>query len=308
MICGKIYKVTNNINGKVYIGQTVRDLDVRMERHFKDAKYNADNFCFHRAINKYGATNFTTTILEDNIPKNQLNDREIYWIDFYHSYIKDPLCNGYNMTRGGDSMLDVIRKLSDNDILEIKQLLRETALTEEEIAIKYDISLFAVSDINIGKSWRDADAEYPIRKREIQEITFDMFIEIIEMIKSQLFSYSYICQKFNLTNSSISHINTGRYTKYNYPQNINFPISSIKTISYGKLNVLDTLNLLLDALDGMTRKDLSQKYQISEAYCKSVLCLNNKSFLQDLKRPFRMHPEYNKQLLLHKINTYHNLK
>ncbi len=45
----KIYKATNRINGKIYIGQTIRDLDERWKRHINDAK-KGDDLYFHRAI------------------------------------------------------------------------------------------------------------------------------------------------------------------------------------------------------------------------------------------------------------------
>jgi group I intron endonuclease len=53
----KIYVVTNKINGKQYVGQTVRDLGDRLKRHFNDAE-KGDNLYFHRAILKYGKENF----------------------------------------------------------------------------------------------------------------------------------------------------------------------------------------------------------------------------------------------------------
>lgn len=59
--------------------------------------------CFKNAIEKYGIENFDYEILEDNIPENLLDGREQYWIAYFHTYIGDPFCKGYNMTLGGST-------------------------------------------------------------------------------------------------------------------------------------------------------------------------------------------------------------
>ena len=98
---GIIYKATNMINGKCYIGKTVRPLKVRMKRHFRDAIY-LNQTIFHRAIVKYGENNFKFTIIDKANNPEELNEKEIYWIKYYKSFIHDSDCNGYNMTIGGD--------------------------------------------------------------------------------------------------------------------------------------------------------------------------------------------------------------
>ena len=148
MRTGKIYKVTNKINGKCYIGQTVKAVEKRYKRHIVDSK--KDNYCFHRALRKYGIENFEIEIIEDNIPLLNLDEREIYWISYFDSYYMN---NGYNMTYGGDSLTETIRKLSDKDVDEIKSLLKNTDLSETDISKLYKVSIYAISDINNGKSW-----------------------------------------------------------------------------------------------------------------------------------------------------------
>ena len=85
-----IYKVTNKINGKVYIGQSV-DIGRRWREHMT-AK---DDIYFHKAIQKYGVENFEWEVIEQ-CKKKDLDEREIYWIEYYDSYNK-----GYNCTKGG---------------------------------------------------------------------------------------------------------------------------------------------------------------------------------------------------------------
>lgn len=97
-----IYKHTNKINGKVYIGQTCEVENPN--KRWKNGEGYSVAYPFGRAISKYGWDNFTHEIIETNIDTlENANEREIYWIDYYHSYIKDPKCNGYNATKGGNN-------------------------------------------------------------------------------------------------------------------------------------------------------------------------------------------------------------
>lgn len=92
-----IYKYENKINHKIYIGQSI-DPKKRFREH-KNAAFNSNNTDYdlpiHRAIRKYGLDNFDIVILEF-CSKNQADEREKYWIQFYNSYNK-----GYNATNGG---------------------------------------------------------------------------------------------------------------------------------------------------------------------------------------------------------------
>jgi len=90
-----IYKVTNKINGKSYIGQTIYNLKRRKSIH-KRAVYRYDSdLYFHNAIRKYGWDGFKWEILEE-YPDN-LNLAEQWYIRKFDTYK-----NGYNMTLGGD--------------------------------------------------------------------------------------------------------------------------------------------------------------------------------------------------------------
>ncbi len=90
-----VYKATNQINGKVYIGQTTRVLPQRISHHLWNANNNDNNY-FHNAINKYGIKNFKWEIIRicDNI--ESLNAFEQYYILYY-----DSINSGYNLTSGG---------------------------------------------------------------------------------------------------------------------------------------------------------------------------------------------------------------
>lgn len=127
---GYIYKITNLINNKLYIGQTQVSLEKRWKEHILDSKRY--DYKFSRALRKYGEENFKMEVIEE-IPDNMLNDREIYWISFYDSYK-----HGYNSTLGGSGALktdrDLIKKLWD-DGYSVKEISEKVELSPGRISI-----------------------------------------------------------------------------------------------------------------------------------------------------------------------------
>lgn len=92
--CG-IYSITNKLNGKRYIGQTY-NFKYRWMRHRSYLKHNTEhNAHLQNAWNKYGAENFEFEIIE-RCKFEQLDEREIYWINYY-----DSKNAGYNFADGG---------------------------------------------------------------------------------------------------------------------------------------------------------------------------------------------------------------
>ena len=91
-----IYKWTNKINGKVYIGQSV-NIAKRKAEHLRLNRLETYNTLLAKAFRKYGAENFEFEVLEE-CSKDLLNGREAYWIDYYHS---TDLQYGYNLEEAG---------------------------------------------------------------------------------------------------------------------------------------------------------------------------------------------------------------
>lgn len=76
---GLIYQVTNLVSGKTYVGQTIGSLEIRWSQHIATSKKKKGHI-LAQAIRKYGPENFSIKILEDDIPIEQLNEHETFWI------------------------------------------------------------------------------------------------------------------------------------------------------------------------------------------------------------------------------------
>ncbi|KYD28159.1 NUMOD3 domain-containing DNA-binding protein [Geobacillus stearothermophilus] len=87
-----IYKITNKLNGKIYIGQTVRTLEERIEEYKRKRRT-----AIERAIQKYGIENFNFEVIDTAETPEELNEKEIKWIKHFNCIHP----NGYNLCEGG---------------------------------------------------------------------------------------------------------------------------------------------------------------------------------------------------------------
>lgn len=96
-----IYKITNIINNKIYIGQTKNTLKERKREYYNEYKWDTRNRPIILAMRKYGIENFIWSIVEDNIFTSQeLDEKERYYIKKFKSLCSQ---NGYNIELGGNS-------------------------------------------------------------------------------------------------------------------------------------------------------------------------------------------------------------
>ena len=143
---GFIYKITNTINGKSYIGQTIQNVKERFYQHCATKCSKAvSNMAIHRAIKKYGKSNFTVEVIEE-IDSANLNDRERYWIKYYNSYN-----NGYNSTKGGQ---DGCKSFKDLDVESI------------------------IKEYNTGKSLRTLGTIFKVDKQTIKDLLIRHNVEL----------------------------------------------------------------------------------------------------------------------------------
>lgn len=107
-----VYKITNLINGKSYIGQTVRPIRVRFLQHCKSRSHSV---ALSKAIQKYGQNNFTYEVLFTALDKSELSPKEIQLI----AELNTVAPNGYNLTEGGEHAFHTEaskKKLSDSKL------------------------------------------------------------------------------------------------------------------------------------------------------------------------------------------------
>lgn len=122
-----IYKITNLINNKSYIGLTTRLVETRWKEHLRGTQ-DIDN-----AIIEYGKDNFIIETIEE-CSEEEVDDREIYWINYY-----DTFNNGYNRTNGGrDNKMIFTNKVNEvlelwNSGLTVNRIVEQTHLNVETV-------------------------------------------------------------------------------------------------------------------------------------------------------------------------------
>lgn len=152
---GFIYKVTNNINNKVYIGQSIFDIQKRFKEHLRDSRKESNSRRpFYDAINKYGQENFSISIIEE-VENEKLNEREQYWISYFRSYVGFEDCNGYNATLGGDSKLTKNYQVIVDDYLKTKskaQTAKNLGICVETVSRAIESNHIKTISKNAGES------------------------------------------------------------------------------------------------------------------------------------------------------------
>ena len=166
---GLIYKITNTITGKEYVGQTTRDISARWREH-KSKSSPSDGSYLHNAIAKYGESNFTIEEI-DNCPDEIINEKEIEWISILNTYYP----NGYNLTVGGEGN-PKIDHLKVVELWEAGGSLRSIA---EELGInintvgKHLKSLSSYSKAEATRRAYGGKITHPSKQKGINQYTWD---------------------------------------------------------------------------------------------------------------------------------------
>lgn len=220
-----IYKITNKLNGKCYIGQT-NNIQSRFSDHKRMGSAEEEqNKILYKAFKKYGVENFTFEVIEENI--ENYNEREKYWIAYYNS---ETPC-GYNMTPGGE---EPPVKYGENHQLathtkkqvdEIKRMLLETNIPIAQIAEQFNYDRGSINRINSGVIWHDQSINYPLRPESSKEAMKKRALMIINDLQNTDLTQKEIGAKYGLGRSTITAINRGQ----NYKQDdIEYPIRDKK--------------------------------------------------------------------------------
>ena len=186
---GFIYKITNKINGKSYIGQTIQNVKERFYQHCATKCSQAVlNMVIHKAITKYGKSNFTIEVIEE-VESTNLNDRERYWIKYYDSYN-----NGYNSTEGGQDGIKLFKNLDTESIVreyksgkslrEIGRLFNVDKQTIKDLLVRNNINLRTtktyklsqkdrediIKDLSLGLSRKEIISKWHISKSYLSQL------------------------------------------------------------------------------------------------------------------------------------------
>ncbi len=133
---GYIYKITNDINNKVYIGQTIKTIQKRWKQHQCNfTKEYFSQLVLYKAMNKYGVKHFHIEEIE-KVENDKLDEREKYWIKFYDSYN-----HGYNSTIGGReiALYDFDEEQIIQDYIKLK--------SARQVALKYNVDHSTIDNI-----------------------------------------------------------------------------------------------------------------------------------------------------------------
>ncbi|WP_419872920.1 GIY-YIG nuclease family protein [Candidatus Pristimantibacillus sp. PTI5] len=219
-VYGIIYRITNNFNGKVYIGQTTRLFERRMSEHFH-CSLKVINSPLYHTIKKNGWENFDKDIIDFANSQKELDEKEIEYIDKYRSCTAFPDCNGYNLTLGGGGTAGRSDLLTD-EVIRIKELLRDTSYTQSKIADIIGIHDSLVSCIYNGTTWNhlkvdgftpkmDRGNTYPKGENVYNCITSEEeVIKIKELLRDTSYLYPEIAEMIGCSVYIIQNIYFGR--------------------------------------------------------------------------------------------------
>ena len=205
-----IYKIVNNVNGKLYIGQSV-DPQHRFVAHCSRAINDSDNSPIHKAIKKYGKENFSMEVLEWT---KDYNLREQELIKKYKSY--SPY--GYNVAIGGEEPPHSYGEdhhksvITDEQVSKVIEYLKYSELTEPKIGEQFTphFNQVLINNINWGITHRREEESYPIRKTCPYNLTKEEVEEIKWLLINTPYPCSQIANHYHVNTSTIKHINCGR--------------------------------------------------------------------------------------------------
>ena len=135
-----IYKLTNTVNNKIYVGGTTDTIDTRFHRHVVRSLKGSE-YPLHKAIREYGEEAFEKVIIEDCSSLEQMNERERYWIAALSATNPEI---GYNTDKGGHVISEKCREARRQQLLGSKltgsqlEIVRENGMKIAKAVYQYD--------------------------------------------------------------------------------------------------------------------------------------------------------------------------
>lgn len=151
-----IYKITNKLNNKVYIGLTKTTLQYRWSKHISASKDLNNTKHLYKSMRKYGIENFYIEQIDETDDFSKLGELERKYIKEYDSTNPD---KGYNLTPGGErNQYDAnpSSRLTISDVIRIRQFYADCRLRMNECRMLYypNMSEGGFQKVWIGQSWK----------------------------------------------------------------------------------------------------------------------------------------------------------
>lgn len=295
---GWIYLITNKVNGLKYVGQSI-DVISRWSAHCRDSEIAID-----KAIQKYGVENFKIEIIEENVPENELDEREIYWIDFYNTYKG----KGYNQDAGGKVMRGQYNpmygkrgekspwwgrkhtkktreKISNNhaDVSKnnnpkakiteklgekIYKEYRNTNIKLKELANKYNLGLTTVKRVVYGRHW--TTKKFGEKEKEFEwKSSPSLSKKIIKEYYNTNQSQYDLANKYGLNQGMISEIVNFKHWSTKRLTKLKEKYQPVST----RVSDIETSKRIIDEYNksNISQERLAQKYGISRAVINRIL-------------------------------------
>lgn len=179
-----IYKISNDINDKLYIGKTLYTIERRWSQHKNNARTRKDleHLPLYSAMNKHGIEHFSIEAIEEVKDEKKLSEREQYWIKYYNTYNY-----GYNASIGGDGL-----QLYDYDYIwelweqgnSIKQISSLVPCCDYVVRTVLDIHNVSTEERKERSAYRQDEGREPYRRKVNQiDISTNKIIHTYDSVR-----------------------------------------------------------------------------------------------------------------------------
>jgi group I intron endonuclease len=338
-----LYKITNTINNKLYIGQA-KNIKHRWGSHRSEAASDSPTMIIHRAMKKHKIENFLFEVIAMCIGLNNSNFLETELIKQYESHISTK--KGYNVLWGGNNapkpeifkqkMSKIFKgkhlsvetefkrgadhngaKLTEEQVLEIARLNKTNKYTHQEIADKFGVSRLAINAITNGYHWshitkigisepRHKNTELRKGSRHPMAIlNDDQVLEIVAMYQTHKYSCNDLAKHFNVKKGVVKQIISGKSWSHITLIGKNGTPKFKRTIlpPLGREEVLEVIKLY--NTNKFSPKEISAKYNVSTLEITNIITRKKyTNITAGVEIIRRSKSELSKQLVLEIIKQY----
>lgn len=269
---GYIYKITNKLNGRLYVGQTSRNVMDRFAEHIRAN----DDYPLHNAIKEFGWTNFSCEVIE-SVPLNLLDEREKYWIKELNANI-----TGYNISSGGKTNLynyPHLMVVENNLVFDSK---------EEASRIISEYTSWSIRMVSnmIKKAIDNKEQFFCYHLTYIYDVDLSPKDKLIDWVKTLNIRYQGIhihCNELDLDFQTIGQAAKFLYENGYYAGNSKYPIQSLTTsisncVKYKTDKIITSKgNLSFEKIPGRGTKNLGSinPFLEKKIFCKELNIIFN---------------------------------